>query len=216
MNNDIGYRLLLKVRIGKPFFSGKSVPSVSVDDRSVSIRPEENDQPYSDANWMLLVSSGFPTENAALEFGEKLQTIVEIAALCSRLGADTGLGEKLSWFNEDIYRKDGILKAHQRYAPDIHGLLVVPDDDQNVILRAGIARATTETDPVQFTIAMETLANQEITTGAEVKLPIQLLNLALINTDSLAKIVLAISAVESVASAANGSSWSNKQSKLIK
>ena len=213
MNNDVGYRLRLKVRTGKPFFSDKAVPSVSVADRSVSIHPDGNEQPYSNANWILFVSSGFPTENAALEFGEKLQTIVEIAALCSHLGADTGLGETLSWFNEDVHREMGDLNAHQRIAPDIHGISVVPDDDNNVFLRAGIARGTTKTDPVRFTDSVETLANQEITTTSDLKLPIQLLNLALINPDSLAIIVLANSAVDSVIS---DSSWSDKQSKLIK
>ena len=213
MNNDVGYRLLLKVRTGKPFFSDNAVPSVSVADRSVSIHPDGNEQPYSNANWILFVSSGFPTENAAHEFGEKLQTIVEIAALCSHLGADTGLGETRSFYNEDVHREMGVLNAHQRFAPDIHGISVVLDDDNNVFLRAGIARGTTKTDPVRFTDAVETLANQEISTTPDLKLSIQLLNLALINSDSLAKIVLAISAVESVKS---NSPWSDKQSKLIK
>ena len=213
MNNDVGYRLLLKVRTGKPFFRDKAVPSVSVADQSVSIQPDGNEQPYSNASWILFVSSGFPTENAAHEFGEKLQTIVEIAALCSHLGADTGLGETLSFFNEDLHREMGFLNAHERIAPDIHGISVVPDDDNNVLRRAGIARGTTQTDPVRFTDAVKTLANQEISTAPDLKLPIQLLNLALINPDSLAKIVLANSAVDSVIS---DSSWSDKQSKLIK
>lgn len=211
MNNASGFRMLLQMRIGKTLRTDQMSLTTRVAGRGVMIRSSKQDQPISETKWIILEARGFATETEAREFGKQLQINVQIAALCSYLGADAGQDEILGWVNEDFDRSKGLLAPHQRYAPEIHGVLVLPDDDNTLFPRTEIA-LTVVADPTQFLGALSELAGQLPIKESIDTLPVRILNLALINPDRLAKIVLAFSVVEALA---RGETWSGEQRNLI-
>ena len=211
-NKTQGFRIYLQVRIGNPLHTDEVSLTTCLDGREVMIGASVGDPSISKAEWLVFEARGFPTEPEACAFGERLRANVQLAALCSSPGVDTGLDEVLSSINEEYCRSKGWLKPHQRAGPDIHGLLILPDDDNTVFSR-GRGAVSKVSDPELFLEAMSELADQTSITEPAIALSVRLLNLARINSQPLARIVLAVSAVESVAEDEN---WTGEQRALIK
>ena len=208
-NKTSGFRLYLQVRIGKALRTDEAFLTTYLDGREVRIRASLGPS-ISKAEWLVFEARGFPTESEAHTFGERLRANVELAALCSSPGVDTGLDEVLGWVHEEYGRSEGGLKPYQRRGPDVHGLLILPDDDNTVFSRSR-AKGTTVSSLELFLEAMRELADQPSITEPALALSVRLLNLARINAEPRARIVLAVSAVESVAD----ENWTNEQRALI-
>ena len=209
-NETSGFRLYLQVRIGKALTTDEAFLTTYLDGREVTIRASLGPS-LSKAEWIVFEARGFPTESKARAFGERLRANVQLAALCSSPGVDTGRDEVLSWISEEYARELGWLKPHQRIGPDVHGLVVLPDDDNTVFGRSS-ADTTVTSSPERFLEAMRELADQPSITEPTLALSVRLLNLARINSEPRARIVLDVSAVESVA---EGEKWSAEQRALI-
>ena len=209
-NETSGFRLYLQVRIGKALRTDEAFLITYLEGREVRIRASLGPS-ISKAEWLVFEARGFPTESEAHTFGERLRANVELAALCSSPGVDTGLDEVLGWVHEEYGRAAGSLKPHQRRGPDVHGLLILPDDDNTVFSRSR-AKGTTVSSLERFLAALRDLADQPSITEPALALSVRLLNLARINAEPRASIVLAVSAVESVA---EGEKWSAEQRDLI-
>ncbi len=104
----IGFRLRLQVRLGT-LGTDEVYLTTHLDGREVTIKSREDGQPISKAKWIILEARGFATESEARVFGEQLRANVQLASICSRLGADTGPDEAkvLSWINEELWRSEG-------------------------------------------------------------------------------------------------------------
>jgi hypothetical protein len=209
-NKTSGFRLYLQVRIGKALRTDEAFLTTYLEGREVRIRASLGPS-ISKAEWLVFEARGFPTESEAHTFGERLRANVELAALCASPGVDTGLDEVLGWVHEEYGRPEGSLKPHQRRGPDVHGLLILPDDDYTVFSRSR-AKGTTVSSLERFLAALRELADQPPITETALALSVRLLNLARINSEPRASIVLAVSAVESVAEDEN---WSAEQRDLI-
>ena len=186
-NATSGFRLYLQVRIGKALHTDEVSLTTCLDGREVTIRARDGAQSISKAEWLVFEARGFTTESEARAFSERLRANMQLAALCSGPGVDTGSGD------------------------DAHGLLILPDD--NTIFGHGWAKATLTSDPKLFLEAMHELADQPSITEPAIALSVRLLNLARVSSDPPAKIVLAVSAVETVAQDEN---WTDAQRALIK
>ncbi len=143
MNDVDGFRLLLKVHIGKKLNTERESLLVQFDNRQVTIRPDPSNHALNETTWIVLDARGFPTKEEARDYGSRLRNAVYVAAICSRLGADPGKDETRSWFNEKLLRSQGSLPTHIRLVPDRHGLVILPDDGNNVSLQAGPVQVDT-------------------------------------------------------------------------
>ena len=205
------YRVRLRVRLGKRLNSAKDTETLEVAGKTITIRGEERGQIIKESYWIALTAGGFSNEDEARAFGELLRVKVQVAALASRLGVDTGLDKPTSTASEEFATALGFLKAGERLFPNIHGVAVMPDDENNKIPVVNIT-LDVHADPKQF---MESLA------GLAPSLPSQLvaengmrlMNLALMTNDPLAQLVLAFSAVEELG---QEETWTPKQRKLLK
>lgn len=202
MADPIGFRVRLRVRLTKALHEIAVSRSFVLAGREAEIRSQKRDQPLSETAWVVIIVKGFPTEDEARYFGEHLRNAVEIAGLCSRLGVDVGRDpfgkDRVShWINEQIVRASGQLQNHERLFPTVHGLAIVPDDDDNRFAFMGadlVVRASAEHLLGAIGELAETLPADFIAQGEGVRL----LNMALINPEHLGQIVLAISAVEAL------------------
>jgi hypothetical protein len=137
--------------------------------------------------------------------------MAEIAALCSRLGTDVGQDKPSGWINEEFARSAGLLAPRERIMPNIHGLLILPDDDHSRFPLIE-ARAVVTADPTQLLGAMKELAEEPPLRSSAAAIGIRILNFALMSSHPLTQIVLAFSAVEALG---QDETWTKAQSELI-
>ena len=132
------YRLWLKFRVGKSLSTEDSALTAAIAGRTVTIESEKPDKPLSKTSWLVMNCRGFDTEAEAREFGEELRRATHLAGLCNRMGVDAGdPGEDrtISWLNPEVFR--GVY-PDKRLAPDVHGIVILPDDENNVFVRARV------------------------------------------------------------------------------
>jgi hypothetical protein len=140
-----------------------------------------------------------------------LCSILQLAALSSRLGVDTGENKPTTVVNEHFARSSGLIAEHERIAPNIHGLAILPDDDSTRFPYADV-HMTVTADPKHFVSALRELGeNGDIDLGPAAN-GVRL-NLALMTSEPLAQMVMAFSAVEELG---QNEKWSETQIALIK
>ena len=203
------YLVRLQVRIGKRLATETDCMTATVLNRPISIRSPSG--PLEETDWLILEARGFSSEVEAREFGERLRLLATIGGLCSHLGIDTGRDRTLSQFSELALRRMGLAKD-LRVPPEVHGVLVLPDDDKSVFM-CGRVSGSVRSDPAQLLEAIETLSDYPASFDAA-QYPealinsLRLLNLSMIASDRRAKIVLAIAAVEGLI---RDEKWSDRQ-----
>lgn len=211
MADQVGYRVRLRVRIAKAFTTEASSLDAEIAGKSVSIISQNKGEPLSNAKWIILSARAFSTEEAAKRFGTHLSSMVQLAALASRLGVDVGENKPTSWVNENFARSMGLIKEHERISPNIHGLTILPDDDHTRIPVVN-AEGTVTADPKQFTTALSELGEVKDFSLGLTERGVRLLNFAILTSEPLAQMVLAISAVEELG---QNERWSEAQKTLI-
>jgi hypothetical protein len=203
-----GFRIRLRVRLAKALTSEATNLKVTVMNRDVTITSQK-EEPLSRATWIVLGTRGFPTEEGARHFGTRLRSIVELAALSARLGVDVGEDKPTDWISEKFARELGV-KENERVAPNVHGLSILPDDD-NTRFPIGDLQMTVTADPEQLISALRESGNGETSFGAASN-GVRLLNFALMTSEPLAQMVLSFSAVEELG---QHEKWSETQATLI-
>ena len=208
------YRLWLKLRIGKSLDTEDDALTVSIAGRTVTIESENRGEPLSKTSWLVMSCRGFETEAQAREFGEELRRATHLAGLCNRLGVDAGDPDEdrtMSWLNPEIVRN---VNPDIRLAPDVHGIVILPDDGNNVFARWR-ANAQVLANPDHFARSLEEClpGNEPPRSGStSIRRAIRVLSLAEINEDPIAKLVLAVSTIEGLV---KDSPWSDEQQQLI-
>ena len=208
------YRLRLKFRVGKSLGAEGSALTASVAGRPVTIESENRGEPLSKASWLVMNCRGFETDAQAREFGEELRRAAHLAGLCTRVGVDAGdPGEDrtMSWLNPEVFRG---ANPNQRLAPDVHGIVTLPDDGNNVFARAR-GRGQVLANAGQFVRSLEECLpeNDPRRSGfPSIRRAIRVLNLAEANKDPIAKVVLAVSTIEGLAT---DPPWTDEQRGLI-
>ena len=167
---------------------------------------------------MLAECRGFETEEDAWTFGEQLRRAVHLAGLCARVGvdaADPGQDQIVSWVNPEVLRRSGALDPDARLGSDIHGIQILPDDGKTLFARLGPAEATVLSNADDFVRALEEAFPKPEASGAErpaIRRAVRVLNLAEMNKDPIARVVLSISTIEGLAA---GPGWTKRQKELI-
>lgn len=218
MAEKVKYRLWLKLRVGKQLATEESVLTASVAGSTVTIESDIKSEPLSKASWLVMGCRGFDTEDDAREFGEKLRRAVHMAGLCARVGVDAGdpgEGRTVSWVNPEILRSASGLDPDTRIRPDVHGIVVLPDDGKTLFVRMGRARGQVRSNAGNFVRALEEALPESDVSGRDlpsIRRAIRVLNLAEMNTDPIAKMALAISTIEGLAT---DPPWTDEQQHLI-
>ena len=117
----------------------------------------------------------------------------------------------MSWLNPEIVRN---VNPDIRLAPDVHGIVILPDDGNNVFARWRV-NAQVQANTGHFARSLEEClpGNDPLRSGSpSIRRAIRVLNLAEINEDPIAKLVLAVSTIEGLA---KDPPWSDEQRQLI-
>lgn len=212
MADTSGFRTRLRARLAKGLTTEASRLNIEFLDKDVTITSQNKEEPLNKAKWIVLGARGFTTEQEAQYFGTRLCWMLQLAALSSRLGVDVGEDKPTSWINEDFARSMGLIMEHERIEPNVHGLAILPDDD-NTRFPLIDAQATVTADPEHFASALTELGKKSDSGLGSAASGVRLLNRALMTSEPLAQMVLAFSAVEELG---QGEKWSKAQVALIK
>ena len=178
------FDLRLQVKIGRYLTTDETVLTTSFAGKSVTIKSRDEGE-LSKTEWLIFEAREFATKAEALDFGERLRTNVQLAGLCSRLGTDTKQEPTLREYNPSA-----LVSATAGY-PYVKANLAPP------IFRLE-----------HFLSAMETFSQQPPLEDPTLLLSVRLLNLAFINPEWLAQVVLSFAAVEVLA---KDQKWSEEQ-----
>ena len=200
------YGAWLTFRVGKRLQAKETVLTTSMLGKTLTIKSEQEGQPLCESFWLVASCTGFDSETEAKAFGEELRRAVHLAGLGARVGADAGdPGEDRtrSWINPDILLEP-VRETHPdvRLAPDVHGLVVLPDDGNNIFARArgsGESRANTANFVEALRQALSSPAGSGDEGARPIRRAIRMLNLAEASNDSIAKLARAVAAVEGLA-----------------
>lgn len=215
----VKYRLWLKILTAKPLHSEETALTATVAGRPVTIESEGGELPLSRASWLVIGCRGFETEDLARQFGEALRRAIHLAGLCARVGVDAGDPDEdrsRSWVNPEAVTPEFRHKYPEiRFGPDVHGIVILPDDDNTVFMRLPAPVPVVRSNAEHFVEALEqALPKGDKRSGESpsIRRAVRILNLAEMSQDPIAKTVLAISTVEGLAV---DPPWTDEQAKLI-
>lgn len=205
------FRARLRVHVGKALTTDEPSIVARVGGREVAIKSQNKDEPLREAKWIVLTAGGFDTEKDAQTFGEQLRTIVGIAGICTRIGIDVGEDRATSWVSEEWARALGLIQAEERIHPNVHGLIIFPDDGLSRFPLMN-ASATVTSDPASLIASINELGENVSISITAAAAGMRILNLALMSAEPLTQVVLAISIIEALGQEEN---WTEGQKALL-
>lgn len=205
------FQARLRVYMQTPFVTVEPMLTTVIDGKRVEIVSADGELPLSRSHWVVFRCGGFATQEDAQEFGEKLRIILRTASICCMWGID--LGREIYdprpslFYNRPRPLGDPLNKIHQ----DVHGLLIVEDiPDLTFVYLEG--RRSLQAPPGELLSAINDLSNVDPKLSPDTLNGLRLINQALINTQPLAQLVLAISAVEALG---QDQKWTKGQRRLL-
>ncbi len=185
--------------------------SLTIHGQAVRLVSAIKNEKIKDAKWLIMTARGFTSEQEARAFAHQLKASVELAAVTTRLGADCGTDKATSAISQ-AWRDELLKNAGMLVRNNIHGVDVFEDDERLRFISMS-AQGDVLANPAPFldgvvrfhcrAVAQASKRTQEI---------ILLLNFALMNTEPVAQIIFAISAVEMIG---QDEQWSPQQKALI-
>lgn len=219
MEDATKYGAWLTFRVGKRLHTEATVLTAAMLGRTVTIKSEREDQPLHESFWLVASCTGFDSETEARAFGEELRRAMHLAGLGARVGvdaADPGEDHTRSWMNPQILDPTRDRHPDVRLAPDVHGLVVLRDDGNNIFARgsADLAHlANTDNFMKALGQALSPATGGSEDEGAKaIRRAIRMLNLAEASNDSIAKLARAVAAVEGLADRQSRSSGQRGES----
>lgn len=208
----MSFRIRLRVRLAKSLHSEAQKLSVNLAGKDVSITSHVRQEPLDQAKWVVFGARAFETEEAAFDFGRRLRAIVELVCLSLRIGVDVGNDKPTSWVREEFARARGFIKPEERIVPNVHGLMVLPDDD---LTRFPVmeVEGNVLAPPGDLVASMEELGGFDNPDLGRAQAGVRLLNQALMTSEPLAQMVLAFSAIEELG---QNETWDDAQLALIR
>jgi hypothetical protein len=206
----VTWRVRLRFRLQKKLRIEASEYRLQVAGREVVLSPPTSDTKIADSEWLIMNTRGFGSEDEAWLFGSRLKTALDVSAVATRVGVDTGRNLATSALGKIV--KDALAKQGAHVRDNIHGLDVFPDYPNTGIFNMN-ATAIVHAAPDPFLSDLEELVQAAVTPSQRVADVILLLNYALMRPEPVAQIVFAVSAVESLG---QNESWSPDQQQLLR
>lgn len=167
------------------------VANCGIRSRAIPPLPDVN---ICDSEWLVFNASGFPSEGQARNFGHKLRAALEVSSVATRLGVDVGKDVATAGLG-NLFRKEIEQRTGHHVRDNIHGIDVFVDAPNVRILHLeGTGEIHARPDP--FLSDLADLFDIAASASPRTKDVVLLLNSVLMQTNPVAQIVFAFSAVE--------------------
>ena len=204
------YRCRFRFFLQKKLSIDENEYHFTVEGREIFLSAPEQDTPIRDSEWLVMNVRDFATEEEARTFGNNLKAAVELSSVLTRLGVNAGVDKPTSALY-DGFRKQIEQDTGTKIRNNVHGIDVFLDEP-NVTIFSMNGTGTVHALPTPFLTSINELHNKAAITSQRVKDIVLLLNYALMQRESVAQIVFAISAVEMLG---QDEVWSDDQKHLL-
>jgi hypothetical protein len=196
MNLSERFRFQLHTRFEKELTTEETPLRLVFDEHEVTIKVQNSEQSLREAKWIIFSGGGFSSEAEAGAFAKKLRAAIDIAGLCTCNGINTGRDRASPWQVGRFSRQDCLIEENERLALMADGLSIHLDD---VLTRDPVvsAAAVVTAQAANFIEALEQLSGQNLNLGDSLT-GVRLLNMAKMEDQLLARLVLSLSAVEAL------------------
>lgn len=200
------YKVRFRFRIGARLDISRKVYPFSLEGHRGKIMSENPDEIIREAQWLVVIVTGFISEDEAKKFGLRLKRATSVAAVIWRIGIDVGEDRASSWISplikSDLFNKHGVTLLD-----NVHGIMVYPTDiiatmHSSSATFVSYSRGHEEINDVASLFGKVALEDRREYQAA------LLMNAAMINSEPLASMVLAVSAVELLS---KGKGWTDAQ-----
>lgn len=203
------YRVRFVFRVGAKFNVAKARFEATVANTPIEIVAQAGTT-INKADW-LVIHADLDTADAASKFGDRLQTAFALAAANTRLGIDVGHKNRATLdLIEDVKRQ--FAERGLAFVTDVQGVQIYPNDmaviESIFPLAVGLLN-----NPKAIFEAVDQFFGSAIELDDQHLNAVLLLDTALLTHEPLARLVLAISAVELLAQQPG---WSQQQKAAIK
>lgn len=206
----MAYRARLRIRLEKALNIAANEHRITVAAQEVVVSAPQPEQPIADSKWLIFNGRGFSTEEEARVFGQRLRASLQVSSAATRLGVDTGRDAATSGIaqhlREKIRQETGAILRD-----NVHGLDVF-EDDPNVRIFTISGTGTVRANPEPFLSDLDALHGVADKRSQQTNDVLLLLNTALMQTNAVAQIVFAVSAVEMLG---QQETWNDRQRDLL-
>jgi hypothetical protein len=205
MTGQQTYRARLRFRLNKKLHIASREHKISVKGRDLVLAPPLPNVDIADSDWLVFNTRGFSSEEEARGFGHQLRAALEVSSVAARVGVDAGR-DLANAFRKQLRQQTGHLMRD-----NIHGLDVFVDDPLVPIFAVQMT-ATVRASPDPFLGDLDALFDVAVNLTKRTQDVILLLNAALMQSNPVAQIVFAFSAVEMLG---QQRPWTDEQKRLL-
>jgi hypothetical protein len=210
VSETVTWRARLRFRVEKGIRIEANEHRLLIAGRDVSLTPTAANLRIMDSEWLVMNARGFASEDEARHFGNRLKTALDVAAIGSRLGVDTGRNLATSSLAQSI--RESVAEQGVDLRNNVHGLDVFVDRPSTRIFDIS-AKGTVHVAPEPLLRDLDEIVQAAVIPSERTADVILLLNYALMRREPVAQIVFAISAVEALG---QGEGWSEDQKQLLR
>lgn len=168
-----------------------------LDNKTLVLGATEKGLPLTKARDMSIIARNFESKASALEFGQHLGRSLKAAAVFAGIGVDIGKGNATFSVSKAI--KDEIFKnTGLAFYDNVHGLLVYPEYPSARISQMK-ATGHVSMKPEQFISGIERAFSLNVTVSENLAIPIDLYCASCMENSHVAKLILALNAIEYIA-----------------
>ncbi len=204
------WRARLRFRIRQKLNVDTNEHRLRISGRDVVLAAPRPDAKICESEWLVMNARGFSSEEEALRFGTRLKAALELSAVAARVGIDAGHDHATLQFSKGL-REATARSAGADLRDNIHGLDVFPDNPNALIIDL-TATGTELSNPHPFLTDLDELVKNSVEPSQRLREVVLLMNYALILSEPVAQVVMAVAAVESLS---HGETWTTGQKELL-
>lgn len=206
------YKVRFRFRLGQQFATDDQALAPVISGRVTELRPESAGTALSSAGKLIWMADSFDDEAGARAFGNSLQRATAIVAARRRFGADIGYETE-----PDFELGPGITDPAEavglKVRESVDGVVAYPDDG-GLMFVGGEADLVVRGSHKQFLAEIQRFVPDADKVEGRLFDVLVILNAAVMNTEPLARLALAVAAVEMLAS--SDKRWSTAQMAAMK
>lgn len=210
LRKRLTWRMRLRVRLGSTLNTDSNKIKAEFCGRRIVITSRKIGESLNQAYWIVISANRFTTAESAAKFGLDLQAALSVITAMRGLPVDVGFGNlATSSFSNAV--KDAVAKTGAWLIDDVHGVDIYPDTNSTVTMSVG-GTLTTSFEPMWITGPLGGQGKLIAQLDIKAREACLLINAALMAPHPVAKVTLAVAAVELLAASER---WNTNQKQWI-
>src|ERR1019366_706273 len=102
MDEGQTWRVRVRFRLGSKLTIAETKREIVIAGRTATLSSSQADIPISESDWLVINALGFQTEEAGRKFGHQIKSALDVSAVATKIGVDTGLDLPTAMFGKVV------------------------------------------------------------------------------------------------------------------